>query len=108
MRDPHSRIRRVNRLAARARGAERVYAEVLGVDLNIHLVGFGHNDNCDGGGMNASLSFGSRYALHPMHAALVLQAAINPFPADQRDHLVKSTDGRLAQRSDFHTPSMFF
>ena len=75
MRDAHSRIRRIHRLSARARRAEGVDAKVFGLDLDVHVFGFGQHGNRHRRSVYATLLLGRGHALHAMHAAFVLQCA---------------------------------
>ena len=60
MRDAHSGIRGVHRLAAGARRAERINAQVLRFDLDVNFIGFGQHGNRGGGGVDAPLLLGGR------------------------------------------------
>ena len=76
VRDAHRRIRRVDRLPARTGRAERIDADVLGIQLHFHFVGFGQHRHRDRRSVHAALLFGHRHALHAVHAALVFQLAV--------------------------------
>src|SRR5690606_28218161 len=93
---------RVDALPARARGAEDVDAQVVGVDLDLALVlRLRQHEHARGGGVDAALRLGDRYPLHAVHAALVLQvrpAALGRFDgaaglARDRDVLVPAQVG---------------
>ena len=43
-----------------------------------------------------------------MHAAFVLQVAVDSFAADQRDHFLQSAHRGFAERGHFHFPALFF
>ena len=51
---------------------------------------------------------GHRHALHAVHAALVLQLAVDFVAADQRDHFLESADRGFAAGCDFHVPVLRF
>ena len=76
--------------------------------LDFHFVGFGQHRHRDRRSMHAALLFGRRNALHAMHAAFVLQLAVDLVAADQRDHFLQSAHRRFAGRSDFHLPAARF
>ena len=61
-----------------------------------------------GGSVHAPLLLGCRHALHAMHAAFVLQLAVDLVAADQRDDFLQAADGRFAGRRDFHLPAAAF
>ncbi len=96
MRDAHRGISGIDRLAAGSGGTERIDADVLGLELDFHFVGFGQHRDRDGRGMHAALLLGRRHALHAMHAAFVLQLAVNLVAADQRDHFLEAAHGGIA------------
>ena len=58
-----------------ARGTEHVDAQVVLVDLDVGVAvaGIGVDEHTRRRGVDASLRLGDRHALHPVHAALVLQ-----------------------------------
>ena len=45
----------------------------FGVDLDLDLLGLGHDQHAGRRGVDAALGLGHRHPLHPVHAALVLQ-----------------------------------
>ncbi len=108
MGDAHGRVSGVHRLAAGAGGAEGVDADILGFDLDFDFVGFGQHGDGDGRGVNAALLLGRRHALHAVHAALVLQPAVDLVAADQGDDFLQAAHRRFADRSHFHLPALRF
>ena len=60
-------------------------AQVLGVDLDVDLFGLRQHGDRRGRGVDAAAGLGRRHALHAVHAALVLQPAVDPLPFDERD-----------------------
>ena len=64
----------VDVLTACAGGTEGVDAQILGVQLKLHFLRFGHNGDRHGGGVDAPLGFGFGYALHAVDAAFKLQS----------------------------------
>ena len=93
-------------LPAGAGRAERIDADILGLDLDFHFVGFRQHRDRDRGGVHAALLLGHRHALHAVHAALVLQLAVDLVAADQRDDFLEAADARLAAGRDFHLPAL--
>src|SRR6202008_3691307 len=73
MRDAHRRVRRVHRLAARARRAEGIDTKVFGFDLDVDVFGLRQHGNGDGGRVDAPLLLGGWHALHAVYAAFVLE-----------------------------------
>ena len=73
VRDAHRAVGRVDRLAAGARGAEDVDAQVLVVDLDVDLLGLGQHGHGRGRGVDAALGLGRRHALHAVHAGFELE-----------------------------------
>ena len=73
MRDTHSGISGVDRLAARAGGAECIDPQVFRLDLDVDFVGFGENRDSCGGSVNTALRFRRGNALDAVHAAFVFQ-----------------------------------
>ena len=51
---------------------------------------------------------GHRHALHAVHAALVLQLAVNLLAADQRDDFLSRRRRDSLTSSDFHLPALRF
>ena len=68
MRDTHSTFRLVDVLAASARRAIHVDAQIGLVDLHIDLFCLGQHGDGDGGGVDAALALRRRHALHAMDA----------------------------------------
>ena len=77
MRDAHGRVGGVHALAARAAGAVHVDAQIVLVDLDLHLVGLGQHGHGGRGGVDAALALGLRNALHAVHAALELHDRVH-------------------------------
>ena len=63
----------VDRLAARAAGAEDVDAQVLVVDLDVDLLGLRQHRDGRRRGMDAARGLGLRHALHAVHARFEFQ-----------------------------------
>ena len=89
VRDADRRIGLVDVLAARARGAVRVDAQVRGIDVD--LVDFVElRQDRDGArrGVDAPLRLGRRHALHAMRAGLELEPRKRAAPDDAADDLL--------------------
>ena len=108
MRKAHRGISRIDALAAGTGGTKRVDANILGFELDLHLIGFRQHGHRDRGGVDAPLLLCLRHTLDPMHAAFVLQLAVNPFAADQRSDIFQTAYRGFARRSYFHLPSAGF
>ena len=59
-------------LAARPAGTEGINFEVLGVDVNFHLIGLRQHRYGHGGGLYLALAIGDGHPLHPVDAAFKL------------------------------------
>ena len=97
MGDAHGGIGLVDVLPARAAGAVGVHAEVLVLDLDVvHLVGHGHDHHGGGGGVHAALGLGGGHPLHPVHAALVLEDAVDAVALHLAHDFLEAARGALA------------
>ena len=76
MGDPHRRVGGVDPLAARSGAAVHVDPQVVGIDLDLGLVGVRHHQDAGGRGVHPALGLGHRHPLHPVHAALELEHPI--------------------------------
>src|SRR5947209_16966566 len=56
--------------------------------------------------MNPAVLFSLGHALHAMHAALVLEMAVDLVPADQRDLFFQSAYRGFTDGSDFDAPAL--
>ena len=92
MGDAHGGISGVDRLAAGAGGAERVDANVLGLDLDVDFLGLRENGDGDRRGVNAALGLRGGNALHAMHAALPLELGVDALAFDDGDHFLVTAD----------------
>ena len=84
MGDAHGAVGGVDRLAARAAGAEHVDAQVLVVDLDVDLLGLRQHGHGRGGGVDAPAGLGLRHALHAVHAGLEFQPREHAAAVDVR------------------------
>ncbi len=105
MRDAHGRVGRVHALAAGPARAERVDAQILRIDLDVHFLGFRQHGDRRRRRVDAAARFGRRHALHAMHAALVLEAAVDALAFDRRDHFLEAADAGLADRQHVDLPA---
>src|SRR5580704_5942393 len=108
VRDAYRRIGSVHRLSAGTGGAESIYAQILGLNLDINFIGFGKHRNRCGGSVNASLLLGSRNALHAMDSALVFQLRENFVALNCSDDFLHSADGRWRAFQNFNAPALRF
>ena len=74
VRDAHRRVGGVDGLAAGAARPEHVDHEVVGIDLDVDLVGLGQDGDGRGTGVDPPLALGRGHPLHPVRPALVLQS----------------------------------
>ena len=96
MRDAHGRVGRVHRLTSRTRRSVHVDDEVVGVDVDLDLLGFGQNGHRRRRRVYAALALGDRHALHAVRTALVLHAAPHVVALQQERDLVEAAHvGRI-------------
>ena len=106
MGDPHRAVGLVHVLAARARGAVDVDAQVAFVDLHVDLLGFGQHRDGDGRGVDAALAFGRRHALHAVHAGFVFQPGEDVAAGDFGDAFLEAAKLGVAVFQDFEAPAL--
>ena len=75
MGDAHRRVRRVDVLAAGARRAHRVDADIFVADLDIDILGLRQDGDRRRRRMDAPLRLRIRHALHAVHAGFEFQLA---------------------------------
>ena len=86
--------------------AEGVDPQVLVVDLDVDLFGFGQHGDRDRGGVDAAAGFGGGHALDAVHAALVLQLAVDAAPLDHRDDFLEPADAGVVARHELDPPAL--
>ena len=97
--DADRRVGGVDALPAGAARAERVDAQILRLDLDVDLLGLGQHRHRRRRRVDAAARLGRRHALHAMHAALVLQEAVDALALDRRDHFLDAAAPGLADDS---------
>ena len=100
--DAHRRIGGVHALAAGSRGTKRVHAQILGIDLDLDVLGLREHGYRDCGGMDASGRLGRRHPLHAMHPALELQPVERALALDHRDDFLDTSHGGFLARDHVH------
>ena len=85
---------------------EGVDAKILGLDLNVDFVGFRQHGDRRRGRVNPAAGFGGRHALHAMHAAFVLQPAVDALTLDVDDHFLEAALAGLAERHHLELPPL--
>ncbi len=108
MRDANRRIGGVYRLPAGPGGTKRVDADILGIDLDLHFVGFRQHRHGDRRGVDAALLLGFRNALHAVDAALIFQRLYTLLPLTRAMTSFNPAHRRFADRRDFHAPALRF
>src|SRR5690606_13105692 len=105
--DADGRVGLVDVLAAGARGAEGVDAQVGRVHLDRLAVLLDRDDRhrCRRG-VDAPLGLGLGHALHAMGAGLELQAGVDAGAVDPRDHLAEAAVFAGTGRFDLHPPAL--
>src|SRR6266851_35656 len=105
VRDADRRVGGVDRLAAGAGGAEGVDAEILGLDLDVDLFGFGEDRYGDSRRVNAALGFGGGDALDAMDAGLILELRVDVVAFDDGGDVLEAVaDAGLGLGEDFDLP----
>ena len=87
----------VDVLTARAGGAEGVDAQVLHVQRKVHLFGLRHHGHGGRRSVDAALRLRLGYTLHPVDAALVLEAVVGAPAIDRKDGFLGSAELRLVE-----------
>src|SRR5579862_2456473 len=108
VRDAHGGIGRVHRLPARARRAERIDAQIFGLDLDVDVFSLGEHGDSNGRGMHAALLFRGGHALDAVDAAFVLELRIDALAFDDGDHFFEAADGGFGGREHLHFPALRF
>ena len=103
--DPHAALGLVLVLSARPSRTHDVDLEVLGADVDLHVLGLGKNGDRRRGGMDSPLGLRLGNALDPMTAAFKLEMAKNALAGKaERDLAETSQLGRLHVH-DFKFPA---
>ena len=100
------RVGRVDRLPARAAGAEDILADVVHRNLDVELLRLGQHGHRSGRGVDAALRLGLGDALHAVHARLVFERAVDVLPRHLHHHLLVAAGGALRGRGDFVLPPL--
>src|SRR6185503_20428984 len=100
----HRGISSVYGLAAWARGAEGIDAEVLGFNLDVYIFSFRQDRNRDCRCMHAPLRFSGGDALHAVNAAFPLQLRVHALAFNNGNHFLITAHARFRQRHDFDFP----
>ena len=92
-------------LAARTRRAEGVNAQIFHVQRKVHLFGLRHHGHGGRRSMDAALRLRLGYTLHPVDAALVLEAVVGAPAIDRKDSFLGSAELRLVEVQQLHLPA---
>jgi hypothetical protein len=93
-------------LASGSAGTVGVDAQVLGIDVDLHVFHFGHDGHGDRGGMDAAAGFGLGHPLHAVDAAFVAQGAVDAATADVHDDFLDAADGGQGLGHRLHLPAV--
>src|SRR5262249_47343590 len=96
VRQPDGGIGGIHALTAGTGRTEGIDADVLSLQLDFDFVGLGQHGYGDRRGVDAALLLGYGNALDTMHAAFVLELAVNFVAADEREDFFESADARFA------------
>src|SRR5206468_6340688 len=109
VRDAHRGIGLVYVLSAGAGRAERVDAQFRRIDRDIgDRIGFRQYRDRAGRGMDTTLRFGGRHALHAMAARLELELRVGALAYDAHDHFLEAAELGLRRRHDLDLPAVAF
>src|SRR5437762_423600 len=108
MRDAYRRIRCVHGLAAGTGRAERINAQILGLNLDVDFVRFGKHGHGRRGSMDAALLLGGRNALDAVHAAFVFQLGVNLVALNRGDHFLHAAERGRRAFQNFYFPALRF
>ena len=75
-------------------------------DLHVDLVGFGQHGDGRRRRVDPAAGFGGRHALHAVHAAFVLQPAVDALALDVDDDFLDAALARLAERHHLELPAL--
>jgi hypothetical protein len=108
VRDPDRRVRRVDGLTTRARRAEDVDLEVVGIDLDIDLFGFRQDRDGRRARVDAALALGRGNSLHSVRTAFVLEPTPRVLAlGDEGDVAEPAVFGRLLrQHLELHAAAL--
>ena len=107
MRDAHRGVGLVDVLAAGARRAEGVDAEVGRIDGDVgDRVGFGHHRDGARRRVDAPLRLGLRHALHAVAARLELELRVGALADDAHDHFLVAAELGRRRRHDLDLPAL--
>ena len=98
----------VDALAAAAAGAVDIHFDLVGLDVEFHILHFGDDSDGDGGGVDASLGFGGGDPLDPVGAGFVFELAVDSVPFDQDDELLVPPGAPFGGADDLHLPPLAF
>ena len=76
------------------------------VDLDVDFFGFGQHGHRRGRGVDPAAGFGGRHALDAVHAALVLQPAVDVLALDERDDFLDAAAAGVAEVEDVDLPAL--
>ena len=106
--DAHRRVGGVHRLAARSGRPVHVDLQVLGTDLDVHLLGLRQHGHGRRRRVQPSLGLGDGHALHAVDARFVLQARVRVLAAHLHHGLLETAALRLRRRQQLGLPAMPF
>ena len=92
VREAHGRVRRVDGLPARPRGAVDVHLEVVRIHLDLDLLGLREHGHGRRRGVDPALGLRLRHALHAVGPALVLEDRVGAVALDGERRLLEAAD----------------
>src|SRR5690625_4646869 len=97
----------VHVLTSGARGAKGVDTQIGLIDIDLfHSVRFGHHGHSAGGGMDAPLRLGGRYALYPVRTGFKFKPGVDALAADPANSLSIAAVLAFACTQHFKLPAL--
>ena len=103
---PNGTVGGVHALPAWAARAVGILTDILHFQIYVKLFGLWEHHHRCGRCVYASLGFGLRHTLYPVHPALVLHDPIHPLPREAEDDLLEAPHGTLAGTAYLQLPPL--
>ena len=97
----------VDVLSAGTGGAEGVDAQIVSVQLELHVIHLRQHCHGDGAGVDAPAGFRLRHPLNPMDAALVFHSGVGSRPVQGKHGLFHAAQFRLTDADLLLLPPLF-
>ncbi len=105
---PDGGIGCIHRLSARTGRAENIHLDLVGIEFDLHLLGFRQNRHRYRGRMDTPLGFRGRNPLNAVCSTFVLQIAVGPVPFHHGNDFLETTRIGPVAGHDLHLPPAVF